>query len=188
MKSGHGSFRMKRTRPGSTIWTSRTRSLSSLADAPRYRSKENLTSSEVSGSPLWNFTPFLRTNSYVSPSFDTVHDSARLGVLSPAGIGFTSASWMAYSTMNGVMNASVSLGSSQRVARVTCTPQVSVPSGAAMAAPERAVSSNASAITERTKHGLMEPPRRHRDRERPSVACDPSSRGGRRPRGLLQED
>ncbi len=45
-------------------------------------------------------------------------------MFSPAGIGFTSASCMAYSTMNGVMNASVSLGSSQRAASVTCTPQV----------------------------------------------------------------
>ena len=56
-------------------------------------------------------------------------------MLSPAGIGFTSASWMAYSTMNGLMNASVSLGSSQREARVTWSPQVSVPSGAAAAGP-----------------------------------------------------
>src|SRR6266540_4159461 len=142
MKSGHGSFRWKRTRPGSTIWTSRTRSFRSLAAAPRYRSKENLTSSAVTGSPLWNFTPLRRTNSYVRPSFDTVHDSARLGVLSPAGIGFTSASWMAYSTMNGLMNASVSIGSSQREARVTWSPQVSVPSGAAPAGPVKADSSS----------------------------------------------
>ena len=36
--------------------------------------------------------------------------------------------------MNGVMNASVSLGSSQRAARVTWTPQVSVPAGVSAAA------------------------------------------------------
>src|SRR5215470_17796844 len=35
--------------------------------------------------------------------------------------------------MNGVMNASVSLGSSQRAASVTCTPQVRVPEGASAA-------------------------------------------------------
>src|SRR5439155_247292 len=87
MKSGHGSLKWKRTRPGSTIWTSRTRSLRSLAAAPRYRSKENLTSSAVTGPPLWNFTPLRRTNSYVRPSFDTVHDSARLRESSPAGSG-----------------------------------------------------------------------------------------------------
>ena len=93
---------------------------------------------------MWNFTPLRRTNSYVSPSFDCDHDSARLGVFSPPGIGFTSASWMAYSTMNGVMNASVSLGSSQRVASVTWTPQVIVPSGAAAAG---ATSANRSGRT-----------------------------------------
>ncbi len=78
----------------------------------------------------------------MSPSFETVHDSARLGVLSPAGIGFTTASWMAYSTMNGLMNASVSPGSSQRAARVTCSPHVSVPSGAAAAGPATAASNS----------------------------------------------
>src|SRR2546422_2967459 len=76
------------------------------------------------------------------PSFDVVHDSARLGVLSPAGIGFTSASWIAYSTMNGLMNASVSLGSSHFAARVTWSPHVSVPSGAATAGPAMAASNS----------------------------------------------
>ena len=38
MKSGHGSFSTNRMRPGSTIRTSRTRSLRSLEPAPRYRS------------------------------------------------------------------------------------------------------------------------------------------------------
>src|SRR5262245_28762294 len=133
MKSGHGSLRTKRTWPGSTTWTSRTLSLSSLAAAPRYRSKENLTSSAVTGSPLWNFVPLRRTNSYVRPSLETVHDSARLGVLSPPGIGFTSASWTAYNTMKGLMNASVSPGSSAFAARVTWSPQVLVSSGAAVA-------------------------------------------------------
>ncbi len=80
MKSGHGSFRCKRTRPGSTAWISRTRSLRIFAPEPLYRSKENFTSVAVTGSPLWNFAPLRRTNSYVSPSFDCVNDSARLGV------------------------------------------------------------------------------------------------------------
>src|SRR5712691_7719353 len=133
MKSGHGSLSRKRTRPGSTIWTSRTRSLSSFAPAPRYRSNENFTSSAVTGSPLWNLTPLRMTNSYVSPSLDCVNDSARLGVFGPAGIGFTSASWSAYSTMNGVMIPSVSAGSSQREASVMWTPHVIEPSGAAAA-------------------------------------------------------
>src|SRR5947207_616642 len=63
--------------------------------------------------------------------------------------------------MNGVMNASVSPGSSQRAARVTWTPQVSVPSGAAAAGPGRAGStSRASSVTiaERARDGLMAPP------------------------------
>src|SRR5215813_9903109 len=133
MKSGQGSLSTKRIRPGSIIWISRTRSLRSLNPAPLYRSNENFTSSAVTGSPLWNFTPRRMTNSYVSPSFDWLHDSARLGVLGPAGIGFTSASWSAYSTMNGVMIPSVSAGSSQRDASVMWMPHVIVPSGAAAA-------------------------------------------------------
>ena len=50
---------------------------------------------------------------------DSVHDSARLGVISPAGIGLAMASWTAYMTMKGVLNASVSAGSSHRAASVT---------------------------------------------------------------------
>ena len=80
MKSGHGSFSWKRTRPASTAWTSRTRSFRIFAPEPLYRSKENFTSAAVTGSPLWNFAPLRMTNSYVSPSFDCVNDSARLGV------------------------------------------------------------------------------------------------------------
>ena len=41
----------------------------------------------------------------------------------PPGIGFTIASCSAYMTMNGVLNASVSAGSSQRAASVTCSAQ-----------------------------------------------------------------
>jgi hypothetical protein len=67
-------------RPGSTIWTSRTLSLNSVAAVPRYRSNENFTSSAVTGSPLWKRTPLRRTNSHVRPSLDMVHDSARHGV------------------------------------------------------------------------------------------------------------
>jgi hypothetical protein len=65
------------------------------AAAPRYRSKENFTSSAVTGSPLWKRVPLRRTNSHTRPSFDMVHDSARLGALRLAGIGFTRASWSA---------------------------------------------------------------------------------------------
>src|SRR5262245_9046365 len=54
--------------------------------------------------------------------------------MSPPGIGLTSASWIAYSTMNGLMNASVSAGSSHRGASVTWRPHVSVPAGEAIAA------------------------------------------------------
>src|SRR5712692_3283535 len=68
---------------------------------------------------------------------------------------------MAYSTMNGLMNASVSLGSSQRAARVTWSPHVSVPSGAAAAGPARAGSSSSATsvtIRERMTSALMAPP------------------------------
>ena len=65
------------------------------------------------------------------PSFDAVHDSARLGVLSPPGMGLTRASWIAYRTMNGVMADSVSAGSSHFGARVTWAAKVICPSGAA---------------------------------------------------------
>ena len=73
---------------------------------------------------------------------DWLHASASDGVLSPAGMGFTSASWIAYRTMNGLMNASVSLGSSHLAASVTCRPQVSVPSGAAWAGAARATTAS----------------------------------------------
>src|SRR5262245_3539633 len=148
MKSGHGSLRMKRTRPGSTTCTSRTRSLRSFTPEPLYRSKENFTSPAVTGSPLWNFTPFRRTNSYVSPSFDCVHDSARLAVLGPAGMGFTIASCRAYSTMNGVMMPSVSAGSSHREASVMWTPHVMVPSGAAAA--QRGTAKSGASVNDTT--------------------------------------
>src|SRR3954468_12015121 len=48
----------------------------------------------------------------------------------PAGIGFTSASWTAYMIMYGVLNASVSAGSSHLAASVTCRAQRSSPSAA----------------------------------------------------------
>src|SRR5437870_2834509 len=59
------------------------------------------------------------------------------------------------------MNASVSPGSSQREARVTWTPQVIVPSGAAIAIPtDRGSSSRIASVTTptRTMNGLMTPP------------------------------
>src|SRR6266849_3361284 len=130
MKSGHGRLRRKRTRPGSGISTAATLSLRGREAAPRYRSKENLTSSAVTGSPLWNFTPLRRTNSYTSPSGDTLHDSARLGAMLLPGIGFTRPSWSAYMTMNGV-TIIVSAGSKYVGTSVVCTPQVTCPSGAA---------------------------------------------------------
>src|SRR5205809_2199062 len=131
MKSGHGSFKWMRTRPGSTTWTSRTRSLKAFTPAPRYRSSENLTSSAVTGSPLWNFAPLRRTNSQARPSLETVHDSARLGARGTPGIGFTMASCSAYMIMNGVMIPGVSAGSNQVGASEMWTPQVIRPSGAA---------------------------------------------------------
>ena len=89
MKSGHGSWSTKRTRCGSTTTTSLTFSCRSLALA---RWKLNLTSSAVSGSPLWNFTPGRSLNSYAFWSVLTVQDSARLGVCWLPGMGLTSAS------------------------------------------------------------------------------------------------
>src|SRR4029453_10450101 len=46
----------------------------------RDRQKEKFRAAAVTGSPLWNFAPLRMTNSYVSPSFDCVNDSARHGV------------------------------------------------------------------------------------------------------------
>src|SRR5215475_13181258 len=84
--------------------------------------------------------------------------------------------------MNGVMNASVSLGSSQRAASVTWTPQVSVPSEAAGARPARAAS--ASTVTkatrpERTKNDLMAPP---------SIPFEPHLFQWRRPRIRVDQE
>src|SRR5229473_19455 len=65
------------------------------------------------------------------------------------------------------MNASVSLGSSQREARVTWTPQVIVPSGAAIAVPtDRGNSSRIASVTTPTRatNGFMTPPERYRSR------------------------
>src|SRR5688572_18218922 len=130
MKSGHGSLRTKRTWVGGTTTTSFTFSFRSVALAPLYRSKENFTSSGVTGEPSWNLAFFRMVKVYVRWSRDSFHDSARLGVVMPAGIGFTIASWMAYMTMYGVLNASVSAGSSHLAASVTCSPQRSSPSAA----------------------------------------------------------
>ena len=65
----------------------------------------------MSVSPLWNFTPLRSVKSYTRPSGDICHDSARLGAAGFPGIAFTSASWIAYITMNGVMIPWVSAGS-----------------------------------------------------------------------------
>src|SRR5215813_10434086 len=128
MKSGNGSCRWKRTRAGLTISTSRTRSLSTLPTLERW--KLNFTSSAVNGSPLWNFSPSRSLKSYVSPSLDIVHDSARLGVMRLPGIGFTTASCSAYNTQNGVRKPPVtSPGSNHAGASVTYRAQRSSPSG-----------------------------------------------------------
>src|SRR5262245_3591358 len=54
--------------------------------------------------------------------------------MSPAGIGLAIASCTAYMTMNGVLNASVSAGSSHRAASVTCKAQRSSPVAAGLPA------------------------------------------------------
>src|SRR6266446_4949047 len=63
-----------------------------------------------------------------------LHDSARLGAMLLPGIGLTSASWVAESTMNGVPWM-VSAGSNQVGTSVVCTAHVIWPSGAAAAGP-----------------------------------------------------
>src|SRR5215475_3994540 len=111
------------------------RSFSTLYEVPRYLSNENFTSSAVTSSPLWNFAPLRRTNSYVRASSDAVHDSARLGASGWPGIGFTMASCNAYITMKGMtVPPDVSAGSNHAGARETCTPQVSCPCGLAVPA------------------------------------------------------
>src|SRR2546429_9953337 len=124
MKSGHGSFRWKRTRAGSTTSTSRTRSFRSGAAAPLYRSKENFTSSAVTGSPLWNRGPRRSTNSHVRPSRDIVHDSARLGVLMLPGIGFTSGPGRAVLDMDGGDSALGAAVGGPPVGRGTVAPRL----------------------------------------------------------------
>ena len=47
------------------------------------RSIEYFTSSEVKGSPLWNRMPFFSVNVYVSPSGDSLNDSAIRGTMLP---------------------------------------------------------------------------------------------------------
>src|SRR5207302_4532973 len=58
---------------------------------------------------------------------DAEYDSAKHGASGSPGIGFTTASCNAYSTMNGVMIPGVSAGSNQVGANEICTPQVSCP-------------------------------------------------------------
>src|SRR5439155_3480225 len=87
----------------------------------------------VTGSPLWNFTPRRRTNSYVSPSGDTVHDSASAGASGLPGSAFSIASWSPYSTMNGVTIPGVSAGSNHVGESEMWTGQLTWASGAAAA-------------------------------------------------------
>ena len=80
MKSGHGSLRTKRTRPGSTIWTSRTRSLRSLAPrAPVALEGELHVLRGHRLAVVELARPCAARTRTSSPSFDCVHDSARLG-------------------------------------------------------------------------------------------------------------
>ena len=74
----------------------------------------------MKASPLWNFNPSRSLKSYTRPSALTVHDSARLGARRLPGIGFTSASCIAYSTQNGVRKLpATSPGSNHAGASVT---------------------------------------------------------------------
>ena len=66
-----------------------------FAPPPRYRSKENFTSSAVTGSPLWNFIPGRSVNSALWPSLAMDHDSAMLSPDTVPGMGLSSASWSA---------------------------------------------------------------------------------------------
>src|SRR5712671_1396903 len=122
-------------------------------EAPRYRSKENFTSSAVTGSSLWNFAPWRNAKSWLRPSSEAVNDSARHGASGLAGIGFTIASWSAYNTMNGVMIAGVSAGSNQVVASEMGAPQISCPWGAAAkalpGAPEASPSAASASMSRR---------------------------------------
>src|SRR5438128_4701040 len=92
MKSAHGSLSRNWMRRASTTRTSFIFSLRTWALAPRYRSKENFTSSAVTASPLWKRAPLRSRNSYTSPSGETVQDSARHGALGPLGMGLRRAS------------------------------------------------------------------------------------------------
>src|SRR5439155_8497212 len=100
------------------------------AAAPLYRSNENFTSSAVSASPLWNTTPLRTTNSYTSPSFDVVQDSASDGANGLPGIGFTIASCTAVSTIITEMIPVCSAGSNQIGASEMWTAHVICPAGA----------------------------------------------------------
>src|SRR5438445_490820 len=154
MKSGHGCFRRMRTRRGSGASTACTRSLSIRAEAPRYRSNENFTSSAVTGSPLWNLTPARRTSSTTRPSADTFHDSASAGAMGLPGSGLSIASCNAYRTTNGVMIPDVSAGSNHVGASAKWTPQTICSSGAAERA-GTAVSTRRSVPVTRPRTTLM---------------------------------
>src|SRR5712691_11902639 len=158
MKSGHGCLRRKRRWAESGVSTAATLSLRAFADTPRYRSNENLASSAVTGSPLWNLTPLRSTNSYTRPSGETVHDSARLGAIALPGIGFTSASCSAYRIMNGETTPGVSAGSNSVGASEKCSAHVIWPSGAASTAAGAIKTSRSTAtITHRLKGFAMVP-------------------------------
>src|SRR6266496_2932879 len=129
MKSGQAAFRRNRTVRGSGVSTPSTRAWSSLAPAPLYRSKLNFTSSDVTGSPLWNLSPRRSLNSYTRPSGLSWYDSARLGPIFWFGSGRTTASWMAYRIPNGVIWGGAVDGSNHVGAIVTWNAMTASPAG-----------------------------------------------------------
>src|SRR5262249_62127163 len=109
-----------------------------------YRLSENFTSLGVSVPPLLNLAPLRSVKSYTRPSGAICHDSAMLGAIGLPGIAFTSASWIAYMTMNGVMIPWVSAGSNHVGASEMWTPHVIWPSGVAAAGVTAARAATAS--------------------------------------------
>ena len=80
----------------------------------------------------------------------------------PPGIGFSIASWSAYMTMNGVLNASVSAGSSQRAASVTWSPQRSSPAGPLLAWPRAGSGTETASVHSASTSSIDEAEKRGR--------------------------
>jgi hypothetical protein len=86
---------------------------------------------------------------------DIVQDSASEGAMALPGIGFTSASCSAYSTMKGVMMPEVSAGSNQVGASETWTAQVIWPEGWAAAGAAAAVATATARANTNARERLM---------------------------------